>query len=65
MVSDVVTIVVQVNGKRRGEIEVSSQETEDRSQIENKAKEAVLKYLEGLEIKKVIYVPGKIVNFVV
>jgi leucyl-tRNA synthetase len=65
LVSDVITIVVQINGKKRGEIEVRSQDVEDRSLIEQMAKEAVEKQLEGQEMQKIIYVPGKIVNFVV
>jgi leucyl-tRNA synthetase len=63
--AETVIIPVQINGKRRGEIEVGSQETEDGSLVENKAREVVAKQLEGVEIKKTIYVPGKIVNFVV
>jgi len=65
LVSSSIVIPVQINGKRRGQIEVSSQELEDRSLIEDKSKKAVVKNLEGQNIKKVIYVPGKIVNFVV
>jgi len=76
VVSDIVIIPVQINGKRRGEIEVPSSNSqelvslaesrrEDRSQLEMIAREAVAKYLEGVEVKKVIYIPGKIFNFVV
>ncbi len=65
LISSSTVIPVQINGKRRGEIEISSQDLEDRNLIENKAKVAVLKQLEGQDIKKVIYVSGKIVNFVV
>jgi leucyl-tRNA synthetase len=65
IIDEKVTVVVQVNGKRRAEIEIGNQEIEDKSLVENKAKEQVLKYLEGLTIKKTIYISGKIVNFVV
>lgn len=67
LVLDEVTIPIQVNGKRRGEIsiEFSVSSIEFKNEIEDKAKEAVRVYLEGKEIKKVIYVPGKIINFVV
>ena len=62
-----VTIVIQVNGKVRSQIEVRSGMREARSEIEELAKkdERVLKYLEGKEIKKVIFVPGKLINFVI
>jgi leucyl-tRNA synthetase len=62
--SDEVTIVVQINGKRRGEIKVASSEIKVQSEVENKAKEDTAKHLEGKEIKKVIYISGKIINFV-
>lgn len=61
----IATVIVQVNGKKRGEVEISSQEIEDRSLLENKAREVVAKYIEGFEIKKIIYVPGKIINFAI
>ncbi|MDR1027632.1 MAG: leucine--tRNA ligase [Rickettsiales bacterium] len=55
------TIVVAVNGKRRAEISVNSSETKDR--IVALASDAVVKYITG-EVKKTIFVPGKMVNFV-
>ncbi len=73
LVSDTFTIVVQINGKRRGEIKVKSEKLahstdsgqEVQSEIEELAKEVVNKYLEGRQIKKTIYIKGKIINFVV
>ncbi len=58
-------IVVQVNGKRRGEIAIENSELRIQNVVEQKARELVVKYLEGKDIKKIIYVPGKIINFVV
>jgi len=62
---DTMTISVQVNGKMRGTIEVDRQATKD--QVMNLAKEteSVVRHLEGKTINKEIFVPGKIVNFVV
>ncbi len=65
LVAEKITIPVQINGKRRAEIVLSSQDIEDRSLVEEKAREAVSKHLVNNEIKKVIYVPGKIINFVI
>ena len=60
-----ITVVIQVNGKLRGDIRVKKDE--DRKIVEEMAKnqENVKKHLEGKEIKKVIIVPNKLVNFVV
>lgn len=60
-----VTIPVQINGKRRAEIKVQSSKIKDQSEIVSMGKESVSKYLKGQNIKKTIYVSGKILNFVV
>ena len=62
--SDVI-IAIQVNGKTRGTIELDRTKKEDQEQVEKLAKVAVTKYLEGKNILKTIYIPGKILNFVV
>lgn len=65
LVSDRIIIPIQVNGKRRGQIEISNQDKDNSKQVEDKAREAVEKSLNGAEIKKVVYIPGKIINLVV
>jgi len=64
---DQVTIVVQINGKVRETIQVKSQKSKVKSEVELEAKksEKVRKYLEGKIIRKTIFVPGKLINFVV
>jgi leucyl-tRNA synthetase len=64
LVRDAVTVAVQVNGKLRGTIEVAPDA--DRPVVEAAAlnEPHVAKFLEGLAIRKVIVVPGKIVNIV-
>ena len=57
------TMAVQINGKRRGEIAVPPDA--DRAAIEDFARRAAEKYLAQKSVRKVIIVPGKIVNFVV
>lgn len=66
-VADTVTIAVQVNGKLRDTFEIDSSEARQKESIEALAKkrEAVVRHLSGKTIKHVIYVPGKILNFVV
>ncbi len=58
-------LVVQVNGKRRGRIEVAA--GADRETVESAALQEsnVQRFIEGKEVKKVIVVPGKLVNIVV
>ncbi|WP_341730919.1 leucine--tRNA ligase [Microcoleus sp. EPA2] len=65
LVTDEITLVIQVMGKTRGTIQVPS--AADKAALENFARESDLakRHLEGKEIKKVIVVPGKLVNFVV
>ncbi len=58
---------VQVNGKVRGEVYISSDKSGQKDFVLEKAKkqENVQRYLDGSQIVKEIYVPGKIVNIVV
>jgi len=62
---DKVTIVVQINGKVRGEFTASPDINSDDAITAAKANENVLKYLDGVTIRKEIYVPGKLVSLVV
>jgi leucyl-tRNA synthetase len=64
LVQDTVTIAVQVNGKLRGEVEVAADAVEAIVVEAAKANERVAVYLKG-EPKKTIYVPGRLINFVV
>ncbi|QKQ76939.1 leucine--tRNA ligase [Nostoc sp. TCL240-02] len=65
LVADEITLVIQVMGKTRGAIQVPAQA--DKAALEKYARESEIaqRYIEGKEIKKVIVVPGKLVNFVV
>lgn len=60
---DTVIIAVQVNGKLRGTLSVSK--TIEKGEIEKQALELVSKHVENKEIRKIIVIPGKIVNVVV
>ena len=62
---DTITIAIQVNGKLRGKVEVPANATKE--QVEQAAlKESnVERYISGKEIKKVIYVPNRLINLVV
>ena len=65
MVRDSVTLAVQVNGKLRGTIEVAADAPRDQIEALAKAEPNTAKFLEGVTLRKVIVVPGKIVNLVV
>ena len=64
LVDDEITLVVQVNGKKRGEIQVPADVSEDEARERALAVENVRKTLDGREPKKVIVVPGRLVNVV-
>ena len=65
LVSDSIALVVQVNGKLRGRIEVDAAADKDAILAQAKADENVKRHLEGMTLRKEIYVPGKLVNLVV
>lgn len=62
---DHVDIVVQVNGKLRGKLRIASQATQQEVEQAALALENIQKTLQGQNIKKVIWVPGKLVNIVI
>ena len=59
------TIAIQINGKLRGKILVDISSSEEKIIEESKELENIKKYLEKENIKKTIYVPKKLVNFVI
>ncbi|MBP6796489.1 MAG: leucine--tRNA ligase [Luteimonas sp.] len=64
LVRDAVTLAVQVNGKLRGTIEVAVDATREATEAQALAEPNVQAFLSGLSVRKVIVVPGKIVNIV-
>ncbi|WP_118843112.1 leucine--tRNA ligase [Haemophilus haemolyticus] len=65
MVEDEKLIVVQVNGKVRGKVTVPATSSEEEIKATAKADPNVAKFLDGKEIIKEIYIPLKMLNFVV
>ena len=65
LVDDEITIAIQVNGKLRGSITV--RKDADREAIEKLAlaNENVMRFIEGQAVKKMVVVPGRLVNIVV
>ncbi|MBQ3474999.1 MAG: leucine--tRNA ligase [Bacilli bacterium] len=65
MIEDTFEMVVQVNGKVRGKIEVDSNTSEENMKKLAKEVENVKNYLDGHEIIKEIVIPKKLVSFVI
>ncbi len=59
---DQIPISIQVNAKHRGTIEVSKDASQQ--EVEHAARHNVEKWLEGQEIVRVIFVPGRTINFI-
>ena len=59
---DSLEIVIQVNGKTRDKITVSSSATKEELEIQALDLDSVKKWVEGKTIRKVIFVPGRLVN---
>ena len=58
-------IVIQVNGKLRGQLTVSARASAEEIQEQAMASEKVQPWISGKQIKKIITVPGKLINIVV
>jgi leucyl-tRNA synthetase len=65
LITDEITLVIQINGKKRGDLQVPSGLDKDALEKLARESEVAQRHLEGKEIKKAIVVPGKLVNFVV
>ncbi len=65
LVDDTVTLPIQINGKRRAEITVPADMPKEEVEKLALSNDAVIRTLEGATPKKVIVVPGRIVNVVV
>lgn len=61
---DVLTIVIQINGKLRGKIDVASSIAKEELEKLAINEPNIQKHLEGLTLRKVIVIPGKLVNIV-
>ncbi len=65
VVDDEVEIGVQVNGKVRGAVKLPVAAAQDAAVAEARKDPKINAFLDGKTIKKIIYVPGKILNFIV
>ena len=63
-VDNTVKMGVQVNGKKRGEIEIPKDADQDGAMAEAMKVQSVSNQIDGKDVKKIIYVPGRILNIV-
>ena len=65
LASDIFTLVVQVNGKRRAGVEAPADASREKLVELARANAAVQRHIDGKEVVKEVVVPGKLVNLVV
>ena len=64
LVEDEVTLPIQVNGKRRSELRAPIDISKDEAEKLALADKAIIRAIDGLQVRKVIVVPGRIINIV-
>ena len=65
LVDDTITVAVQVNGKVRATLDIAADASKDAVLDAAKANSNVQRFLDGKELRREIYVPGRLVNLVV
>lgn len=63
-VDNAVSIGVQVNGKKRGEIEIAVDASQEDAMEEAMKVQTILNQVDGKDVKKIIFVPGRILNII-
>lgn len=58
------TVVIQINGKLRGKIEVPASSSKEEVEQLALTEQNIVRHLEGLTVRKVVVIPGKLVNVV-
>lgn len=65
LAQDTISLVVQVQGKKRGEVSVDKNADQDSAFAAARADAGIARWLEGVQVVKVILVPGRLLNIVV
>jgi len=65
LTQDEITLVVQIQGKKRGEITIAKDAGQDEAMAAAMANASIHKWLDGMQVVKVILVPGRLLNIVV
>ena len=64
LVADEIKLMIQVNGKLRGKIEVPASASKEEVEQLALTEQNIVRHLEGLTVRKVVVIPGKLVNVV-
>ena len=62
---EIITLIVQINGKLRARLDLPADVTQEAAREAALADENIQRHIAGKEIRKFIYVPGRLVNIVV
>ena len=62
---EMITLIIQVNGKVRDKVKVKASISEEKAKEIALSSEKIKKWTKGRKIKKVIFVPGKLINIVI
>ncbi len=62
---DVVEVVIQINGKVRDRVVLPSDASEESAMAAARSADKIASALDGMQIVREIYVPGRLVNFVI
>jgi leucyl-tRNA synthetase len=62
---EMIALIIQVNGKLRDKVEVEANISKEKAKELALSREKIKKWIKGKEIKKVVFVPGKLINIVV
>jgi leucyl-tRNA synthetase len=65
LAQDEIKLVVQIQGKKRGEITLARDAGQDEAMAAAQADDSINKWLDGMQIVKIILVPGRLLNIVV
>lgn len=61
---EAITLIIQINGKVRDKIEVEANISEEKAKDLAISREKIRKWIKGKKIKKIIFIPGKLINIV-
>ena len=62
---ELITLVIQVNGKVRHRLQVSAGISEEEAKSLAMESESIVKFISDKQVRKIIFVPGKLINIVV
>jgi leucyl-tRNA synthetase len=65
IIEDIITFVIQINGKKRGTLEVNMNVLEEEILKKINQDKKLKKYLNEKEIKKKIFIPNKLMNIII